>query len=67
MSGARVCNMCGREMELHDIYADFTLHKQLGYGTEYDGDTLDLHICNECMSELIHKCAVNPIIENEEV
>ena len=67
MTSTKLCNICGNKMELHDIYADFTIHKQLGYGTEYDGDLLDLHICNDCMSKLINECVVSPIIENEEV
>lgn len=67
MTSTKLCNICGTKMELHDIYADFTIHKLLGYGTEFDGDLLDLHICNDCMSKLIHKCVVSPIIENEEV
>ena len=58
------CNLCGRDLGFFDINEDFSWSKRLGYGTKYDGDYLDLHLCCECLEKIVDKCAVNPIIEN---
>ena len=56
------CNVCGKELDLWDKQEDSTIHKNLGYGTKYDGDTLKLKICCECMNHIIETCAQSPII-----
>lgn len=56
------CNVCGKELDLWDKQEDFTIHKNLGYGTKYDGDILKLKICCECMNHIVETCAQSPII-----
>jgi len=54
--------LCGKSLDFWDENEDFSWVKHLGYGTKYDGGTLDLHLCCECVEKLIEKCAVNPVI-----
>lgn len=56
------CNVCGRELDAWDEQEDFTIHKHLGYGTKYDGEILNLHICCNCMDSLINSCKLSPIV-----
>lgn len=63
MSEKNTCNKCGKRYDLWDTQEDFSIHRQLGYGTKYDGDYLDIRLCCSCMEELIEKCSVSPIIE----
>lgn len=61
----KVCNMCGKVLDIWDQQEDFSIEKQLGYGTSYDGEELSLHLCCDCMEEIINSCQVNPIVEED--
>ena len=56
-----ICNKCGKQLDIIDINSEFTIHKDLGYGTKYDGETLDLKLCCDCMEEIIDSCRFSPI------
>ena len=55
------CNMCGKKFDMWDVNEDFSLFRVLGYGTSYDGETLDLDICCGCMDRIIEKCKIPPV------
>ena len=59
-----VCNKCGKPLDLWDIQENFSIQRKLGYGTKYDGDGLDIHLCCDCMEKLIDECNVSPILDN---
>lgn len=64
--GKKVCNLCGTELSFWDLQEDFLIHKsRLGYGTAYDGDSVELHLCCSCFEKLVGACAVNPIRERD--
>ena len=46
---------------------DLGLHTRFGYGTKFDGDSIDLDICCDCFDKLMDKfipmCKINPITE----
>ena len=64
MTETKYCNKCGRALDIWDVQEDLTIHKEkLGYGTKYDGDTLRLQFCCDCMEWLIDQCAIDPITE----
>lgn len=60
------CNMCGREFNVYDKYANFHFVKHVGYGSVLDGEYIDLHLCCECfdktMGMIISQCQINPIV-----
>lgn len=58
------CNKCGKELDLWDMKEDFAIKRDLGYGTKYDGDKLDIHLCCDCMEKLIDGCNISPIFDN---
>ena len=60
-----VCNKCGKTLDLFDIQEDFTIERDLGYGTIYDGSILRLHLCCDCMDKLISECKVTPVTDGE--
>lgn len=55
------CNKCGKKMDMWDIQEDFSLQRNLGYGSRYDGDNLDLDLCCDCMDKLIEECVIPPV------
>lgn len=61
----KICNMCGKVLDIWDQKEDFSIERQLGYGTSYDGEELSLHLCCDCMEEIINSCQVNPIVEED--
>ena len=61
----KVCNMCGKILDRWDEQEDFSIEKKLGYGTSYDGEELSLHLCCDCMEEIINNCHVNPIVNED--
>lgn len=56
-----VCNKCGKKFDIWDTQEDFSINTMLGYGTKYDGDSLELNLCCDCMEKLIDECAISPI------
>lgn len=58
-----ICNKCGKIFDIWDKQEAFFFEKHLGYGTKYDGDKLSLHLCCDCMEDLIDKCVIFPVNE----
>lgn len=58
-----VCNKCGKE--LGKFESCFSIYDAFGYGSENDGDIVDLDLCNECMLEFCHSCKLDPIREKD--
>lgn len=60
-----LCNVCGKEFDMWDEQEDLGLHTRFGYGTKFDGDSIDLDICCNCFDKLMDKfipmCKINPI------
>ena len=62
-----LCNICGKEFDMLDEQEELGLHTRFGYGTKFDGDSIDLDICCDCFDKLMDKfipmCKINPITE----
>lgn len=56
------CNLCGKKMHLMDTQNDFNITKKLGYGSFYDDEKIEIHICCNCIDNLIESCKISPII-----
>lgn len=61
------CNICGKEFNDFDEDFEFGVHWRIGYGSQHDGDKVDLDLCPECFDKFIHKlrkkCKIDPIVE----
>ena len=55
---------CGKERDLWDRQEEFSIHTKCGYGTKYDGSTIELDLCCDCMEELVDSCKISPVIDN---
>lgn len=64
MAKKNICNKCGKTFDFWDTQEDFSIERSLGYGTKYDGSTLELDLCCECMEKLIEECVISPISDN---
>lgn len=66
----RICNVCGKKFQEWDKENDIGIHKQICYGSAFDGAVLDLDLCCECFDKLVRKfipmCKINPIVELRE-
>jgi len=65
MAEKKVCNCCGRELDFLDEQQEFSIHKRVGYGSVYDGLTVNLRFCCECFDKLVQACKVSPIPEDK--
>lgn len=61
------CNICGATMSVGDLHFGYSAYEKLGYGTKYDGCTMRLRVCCNCIEEFIDKCAISPIIEGVDI
>ena len=50
-----VCNLCGKEFDEWDIQEDLGLHYTAGYGSKFDGDTIDCDLCCSCFDKLLNE------------
>jgi DNA-directed RNA polymerase subunit RPC12/RpoP len=61
------CNMCGKEFDNLDEDFKFGVHWRIGFGSQHDGDKVDLDLCPECFDKFIYKlrkkCKIDPIVE----
>lgn len=55
------CNKCGKELDFWDIQEGYTIDTFLGYGSKHDTHHLNLHLCCDCMDELIDSCVLCPL------
>ena len=60
----RYCNICGNKMDMWDIQEDFTIHSYVGYGSKFDEEEIELHICCDCMDQMIENCAISPLVKH---
>ena len=65
MPEKKFCNRCGKELDFFDLQQDFSIHKKIGYGSIYDGFTVDYRLCCECFDKEAARCKVLPIREEE--
>lgn len=65
MARRTLCNVCGKTFTDYDEQEHIGLHTKLGYGSEYDGEVIDLDVCCECfdkmLDKLVSQCKINPI------
>ncbi len=66
MSKKVFCNICGKELDIFDKQQRFHLEGRLGYGSKYDGDEIDLDVCNACIDKLIESCSLSPVVVEED-
>lgn len=59
-----ICNKCGKKFDIWDIQEDFSIYKHMGYGTEHDGESLELDLCCDCMEKIIKECVISPLNED---
>lgn len=62
----RFCNVCGKEFNEWDEQESFGFSYHVGYGSIYDGATIELDMCCGCFDELmeymIPECKISPLI-----
>lgn len=60
-----ICNVCSKEFNQIDKMCGINFKTQIGYGSKYDGECLDMDICCSCfdkgMEKLLKCCKVSPI------
>lgn len=50
-------------MDMWDVQEDFTIHTTIGYGSKFDEEEVELHICCDCMDRIIENCAITPLVK----
>lgn len=63
MQDKKICNYCGKELDLFDQQQDFIIHTQIGYGSIHDGDRVHCQLCCDCFDKLVGECKISPIVE----
>ena len=62
------CNICGEKINGVAPIAD---NHKIGYGSQYDGDTLLLYVCNSCLDKVIDAispmCCVAPVLNRADI
>lgn len=64
----RVCNVCGKDFDLWDTQEGFGFHYTVGYGSEFDGQGINLDLCCDCFDKLMNeyiipRCKISPVEE----
>ena len=61
--------MCGKDFDFWDTQEDFSLERNVGYGSIHDGSKVSLNLCCDCfdktMDMILPLCKINPITEAE--
>lgn len=59
----RLCNYCGRKLDIYDSNQSFRIHTRIGYGSAYDGNVADMRLCCGCFDKIVGECAVTPLVK----
>lgn len=62
-----ICDKCGKEAVVEDGMAFPYMHDvkfSVGYGSDYDGDTIQFDLCDECLTEFMKSFKHKPDIKN---
>ena len=57
------CSMCGKKFDMWDASENFHIHKNMGFGTKYDGERIEINLCCACMEKLIVACTLSPVVK----
>ena len=57
----RKCNLCGEYFSFVDEIENFDIEHEMEFVTKYEGETINLKLCANCLTDLIEKCAISPI------
>ena len=50
------CDLCGKELNEFDMQENFGLHySKIGYGSKFDGKTIDIDMCCSCFDKMMDK------------
>lgn len=60
---ATICNICGKVLTKCEEKNHVKINQVMGYGSQFDGDRVDMDICNKCFDKLIERCKIDPIQE----
>lgn len=58
-----ICNICGKVLTKCEEKNHVKINQVMGYGSQFDGDRVDMDICNKCFDKLIERCKIDPIQE----
>lgn len=48
------CDLCGKELNEFDMQENFGLHySNIGYGSKFDGESIDVDICCTCFDKMM--------------
>jgi Fe2+ or Zn2+ uptake regulation protein len=59
-----VCNCCGKEIERNQfgyLEEHVSLEKEWGYGSEFDGETHSIDLCQSCYKKLTSNFKIQPL------
>lgn len=48
-------------MDVWDLNEDTKIEKYLGFGSEHDGERVEISICCRCFDNIIRECVINPV------
>lgn len=57
------CNCCGKKFTMWDIQENISIHKTMGYGSDYDGEEIEIDFCVECFDKIVERCVISPIVK----
>lgn len=57
----RKCNMCGEYFSFVDEIENFDITHEMEFVTKYEGHTLNLKLCANCLTDIIEKCVISPL------
>ena len=55
------CNLCGNVIDPMTGRGGIHISEELGYGSKYDMDLLDMEICYECLDRIVDACRISPV------
>lgn len=58
------CNLCGQDLDFWDKQLNFSVDRRIGYGSKYDGDQIHIKLCCQCLDNVIDKCKIIPLKED---
>lgn len=61
----KYCSNCGKTLDMFDELSGISVRKPLGFGSQFDGQFLNIRLCCECTDTVIRSCRISPVTDDE--
>lgn len=61
------CSRCGATLDVCDRQSGLSFIKDMGYGSKFDGEKIEISLCCDCTDFIIEICKINQTKNKQQI